>query len=225
GGIWDPISDNFNTDDWVFHTMMIIYFFFTTILLLNVLISLINVAFNAGDETWLLVWAENRLRYVESAESMTYHIPGFREAHDWFPKEIYYSATVQEVNDYRARCFKKDGQDFIRSDAATQRLFGQTSPAKKVIEASINNTNNLNENSDNCNCNCNHRNGPAFILPQSSSTTLAQDASELDNPLMASTDQQQQQAAQDLQDLKAQLAEMKQMLSLLCKEKVDKKEE
>src|SRR5690554_5527027 len=38
--------------------------------------ALINVAFNVGDENWRLVWLENRLRFVEGAENLTYHIPG-----------------------------------------------------------------------------------------------------------------------------------------------------
>ncbi|KAG0003354.1 hypothetical protein BGZ65_001781, partial [Modicella reniformis] len=75
GGIWDPVSDNFGTKNWAFEIMMIFYFFFTTILLLNVLIALINNSFNTGDETWRLVWVQNRMRYVASAESMTYDIP------------------------------------------------------------------------------------------------------------------------------------------------------
>ncbi|KAG0003794.1 hypothetical protein BGZ79_011080 [Entomortierella chlamydospora] len=137
GGIWDPVGDNSNSDDWVFHTMMITYFFFTTILLLNVLIALINVAFSTGNETWLSVWTENRLRHVESAESLTYNIPGFRDARDWFPKEIYYSATLQEVKDYHEKYFKKDVQDSVKSNVLTQQLFGQASPSKKITAASV----------------------------------------------------------------------------------------
>ncbi|KAF9934230.1 hypothetical protein FBU30_002923 [Linnemannia zychae] len=100
GGVYDPIGPLFNSDRVAFHLMMVVYFFFTVILMLNVLISLISLAFNDGDETWRLTWIENRLRYVESAENMSYRIPGFRRTHDWFPKEIYYSATPQQVRDY-----------------------------------------------------------------------------------------------------------------------------
>ncbi|KAF9402548.1 hypothetical protein BGX21_009703 [Mortierella sp. AD011] len=217
GGIWDPISDNFNSDDWVFHTMMITYFFFTTILLLNVLIALINVAFSTGDETWLSVWTENRLRYVESAESLTYNIPGFRDAHDWFPKEIYYSATLQEVKDYHEKYFKKSDQDSIRSNALTQTIFGITPPPKKVTATSI------------------AKNNPYFwVSSPSLSPAPTCDASRSDDSQRQSDLQQrQQQAIQELkselikvqektdkrvEDLQTQLAEMKRMLSLLCKE-------
>ncbi|KAF9933488.1 hypothetical protein FBU30_005329 [Linnemannia zychae] len=107
GGRYDAIDNQLSSDNWPFHTMMIIYFFFTVILMLNVLIALINLAFNESDGTWHLTWLENRLRYIESAENMSYQIPdlalnhtGFRETHDWFPREIYYSATPRQARDY-----------------------------------------------------------------------------------------------------------------------------
>ncbi|KAF9192313.1 hypothetical protein BGZ50_008677 [Haplosporangium sp. Z 11] len=125
GGRYDPVEQEFEGENWPFHTMMIIYFFFTAILLLNVLIALINVAFTAGDETWRLVWIENRLSYVASAENMSHHIPGFRAAHNWFPKEIYYSATIQQMNKY----FESDSE---KADAS-HKLFGQSSSAKSAV--------------------------------------------------------------------------------------------
>ncbi|KAG0306950.1 hypothetical protein BGZ99_001632 [Dissophora globulifera] len=107
GGRYDPISDMFNSNDWAFHIMMIIYFFFTVILMLNVLIALINVAFTKGDDGWRLAWVESRLRYIESAENMSYHIPGYRASHDCFPEEIYFSSTPQQVKEYQKRYRKK----------------------------------------------------------------------------------------------------------------------
>ncbi|GJJ68118.1 hypothetical protein EMPS_00464 [Entomortierella parvispora] len=88
--------------------MMIIYLFFTVILMLNVLIALINVAFNTSDTTWHLVFLENRLWYIESAENMSYHIPGLREKYDIFPKEICYCLTEARVLEYKARWDMKD---------------------------------------------------------------------------------------------------------------------
>ncbi|OAQ24254.1 hypothetical protein K457DRAFT_129940 [Linnemannia elongata AG-77] len=126
GGIYDPISPLFNTDRVAFHLMMIVFFFFTVILMLNVLISLISLAFSDGDETWRLTWIENRLRYVESAENMSYHIPGFRERHNWFPKEIYYSATPQQVRDYNKVSESLDEQNSIVT-------VKETSPSSQAI--------------------------------------------------------------------------------------------
>ncbi|KAK3828041.1 MAG: hypothetical protein J3Q66DRAFT_7320 [Benniella sp.] len=76
GGIWDSASEDFHNGNFAFQTLMMLYFFFTTILLLNLLISLINVAFDDAAETWELVWMENKLRYIERAETITYNIPG-----------------------------------------------------------------------------------------------------------------------------------------------------
>ncbi|KAF9355011.1 hypothetical protein BGX34_010702 [Mortierella sp. NVP85] len=111
GGMWDPVNENFsnkNKDEWAFNIMMVLYFFFTTILLLNVLIALMNSAYEDGDVTWELVWKESRLRCIEGAETLTYNIPGFRQAHDIFPEKIYYFATHQEQKDYIAKYSKKN---------------------------------------------------------------------------------------------------------------------
>ncbi|KAF9132136.1 hypothetical protein BGW39_000712 [Mortierella sp. 14UC] len=103
GGRYDPVSSFFETQDFGFHIMMIVFFFFTVIVMLNVLIALINVAFTKGDDGWRLAWIESRLRYIESAENMSHNIPGFRQAHNWFPKQIYFSATPQQVRDYQEK--------------------------------------------------------------------------------------------------------------------------
>ncbi|KAG0035574.1 hypothetical protein BGZ81_005552 [Podila clonocystis] len=110
GGRYDPVNNELKSgDNWALHIMIAIYFFFTVILMLNVLIALINGGFNKADMDWHLVWIENRLRYVESAENMSYQIPGFRQTHDWFPREIYYTATKEQVDEYNDRMTNKDG--------------------------------------------------------------------------------------------------------------------
>ncbi|KAG0309161.1 hypothetical protein BGZ98_004907 [Dissophora globulifera] len=101
GGRWDPVSDEFATKEWGFQLMMALFFFFTIILMLNVLIALVNVAFVKGDDSWRLIWIESRLRYIESAENMSYHIPGLRQTYDLFPKEIYFTAGPKQVKEFR----------------------------------------------------------------------------------------------------------------------------
>ncbi|KAF9574332.1 hypothetical protein EC968_006839 [Mortierella alpina] len=108
GGRYDPVEDEFESQDWGFHLMMMVYFFFTVIVMLNVLIALINVAFGKGDDGWRLAWIESRLRYIEAAENLSYHIPGFRQSHNYFPKEIYFSATNQKVKAYLKKRSAKD---------------------------------------------------------------------------------------------------------------------
>jgi hypothetical protein len=96
GGVWDPVSDDFKSDNFGFHMMMVLYFFTSVVLMLNVLIALINVAFNKGDDGWRLTWIEWRIRYIEAAENMSYHIPGFRQTYDFFPDEIYFSVPHKQ---------------------------------------------------------------------------------------------------------------------------------
>lgn len=105
--------------------MMIIYFFFTIILMLNVLIALVNVAFTNGDESWRFIWHDNRLRYIEAAENVTLCIPGFRRTHSWFPKQIYYTATQKEVEDYEAK----------NSSPVTSQLAREDNSAMEQIES------------------------------------------------------------------------------------------
>lgn len=38
--------------------------------------ALVNHAIDDGDGTWEQDWLHNRMRYVESAENLTYNIPG-----------------------------------------------------------------------------------------------------------------------------------------------------
>ncbi|KAF9322324.1 hypothetical protein BGZ91_004369 [Linnemannia elongata] len=116
GGRYDPVSEELDSmEDLAFHLAMFIFLFSTTILMLNVLIALINVAFAKGDDGWRLAWIEARLRYIESAENLSYHIPGFRQTFDCFPKLIYFTATAKDVSAYIKKYPKGRRQDDIES--------------------------------------------------------------------------------------------------------------
>ncbi|KAF9091391.1 hypothetical protein BGX27_002025, partial [Mortierella sp. AM989] len=82
-GRWDPVSEYFKSGNWAFRS--------------------ISKAFDFGDDAWLSVWVEVRLRYIESAENLSYHIPGFRQTYGWFPKEIYFSSSLQKVQEFREK--------------------------------------------------------------------------------------------------------------------------
>ncbi|KAF9911917.1 hypothetical protein EC991_001823 [Linnemannia zychae] len=103
GGNYDQVETGFTSNSVAFHAMMMVFFFFTVIVMLNVLIALVNNAINDGDQTWQLDWLEYRMRYVESAENMTYDISGFREQHNYFPDTIYYTGTPQQVRDFEKK--------------------------------------------------------------------------------------------------------------------------
>ncbi|KAG0209287.1 hypothetical protein BGX33_005713 [Mortierella sp. NVP41] len=133
GGRYDAIDNQLSGENWPFHTMMIIYFFFTVILMLNVLIALINLAFNESDGTWHLTWLENRLRYIESAENMSYQIPGFRETHDWFPREIYYSATPRQVKDYERELQNDESSSTFKEQPQQQQSQSQLQSQQGIV--------------------------------------------------------------------------------------------
>ncbi|KAF9122116.1 hypothetical protein BGW39_010013 [Mortierella sp. 14UC] len=95
-GRYDPLSNGFSSNDVAFHIMLMFFFFFTVILMLNVLIALINHAFDDGDRAWELEWLQNRMRYVESTENLSYDII----------ETIYYTATPTQVREYRKKVQK-----------------------------------------------------------------------------------------------------------------------
>ncbi|KAF9962623.1 hypothetical protein BGZ72_000043 [Mortierella alpina] len=141
GGRYDQVEEEFDIGGWEFHVMMAVYFFFTVVVMLNVLIALVNVAFAKGDEKWRLVWNESRLRYIESAENMSYHIHGFRQAHNWFPKEIFYSAPLQEVTAYRKKYptqpIENNNEEDNHQRAARTQSLGSSQDGDTVVPRSI----------------------------------------------------------------------------------------
>ncbi|KAI1321080.1 hypothetical protein EDD11_008661 [Mortierella claussenii] len=102
-GRYDFVDKNFQTDDWAFHILMATFFFVNVVLMLNVLIALMNIAFGDADENGPLVWLDDRLRSVESAENIAYSAPGLRERFDWFPEYIYYTSSPRKVLAFQAK--------------------------------------------------------------------------------------------------------------------------
>ncbi|KAF9912653.1 hypothetical protein BX616_010276 [Lobosporangium transversale] len=137
GGRYDPVDSKFTSEDWAFHIMMMLFFFFTVILMLNVLIALINVAFIKGDGRWRLIWFESRLRYIEAAENMSYHIPDYRKTYDCFPREIYFTATARQMKAYQekldASADKEMGKRVTNVDARVEQLQEQLQELKELL--------------------------------------------------------------------------------------------
>ncbi|KAG0256408.1 hypothetical protein BG011_004574 [Mortierella polycephala] len=111
-GRYEPVEKNLDSDDWAFHIMLATYFFMSVILMLNVLIALMNVAFSVGDNDGPLVWLDNRLRSVESAENLSYSAPGLRERFDWFPQYIYYTASPRQIQAFEAKYPNLQGHNY-----------------------------------------------------------------------------------------------------------------
>ncbi|KAG0295173.1 hypothetical protein BGZ96_012369 [Linnemannia gamsii] len=138
GGNYDPVKTGFDSNSFAFHGMLMVFFFFTVIVMLNVLIALINNAISDGDQSWQLDWMEYRMRYIESAENMTYDIPGFRENNDYFPDTIYYTAMGQKVRDYTKetqRLIDEAGSSFSTAD--TTATLSDTAAVTSVTVATV----------------------------------------------------------------------------------------
>ncbi|KAF9983855.1 hypothetical protein BGZ75_004590, partial [Mortierella antarctica] len=133
GGRFDPVAVEFQSEDWTFHIMMMVYFFFTVIIMLNMLIALIHVAFANSDDGFSLI--ESRLHYIELAENLSYHIPGFRQTYNWFPREIYYSATAREIqiHEETIRAAEGEAKDSLENDPAIQELREQVQDLKHQL--------------------------------------------------------------------------------------------
>ncbi|KAF9290051.1 hypothetical protein BGZ68_008009 [Mortierella alpina] len=119
GGRYEPVQDELVSEDWGFQFMIGVFFFFTVIVMLNVLIALINKAFGKGDNAWRLDWIEARLHYIETAENFSYHVPGFRETYNCFPKEIYFFSKAQEE---KIRASEKKVEESAKIDAEKEQL-------------------------------------------------------------------------------------------------------
>ncbi|KAG0277790.1 hypothetical protein BGZ95_005339 [Linnemannia exigua] len=131
-GRYDPVSNGLSNNDVGLHIMLMMFFFFTVILMLNVLIALINHAFDDGDRVWELEWLQNRMRYVESAENATFDRPEFRASSEYFPETIYYTATPIQVRDFRkmTQRIKDEGSiavdSIVVTDAKSRMLIADT---------------------------------------------------------------------------------------------------
>ncbi|KAG0303889.1 hypothetical protein BGZ98_006173 [Dissophora globulifera] len=97
--------------------------------------TLINLAFDDGDTTWKLVWLQNRLWFIESAENMSYHIPGLRENCNIFPKEIYYCLPEAKVQEYRTDWGMDDGQSSVEDKKDI--VMDKKDLADPMVEAAI----------------------------------------------------------------------------------------
>ncbi|KAG0268887.1 hypothetical protein BGZ95_002271 [Linnemannia exigua] len=145
GGRFEAVSNDLDANvskDWAFHLVMFIFLISTSILMMNVLIALINVAFTKGDDGWRLMWIQSRLRYIESAENLSYRFPSLRLNHDLFPNQIYFTATKKAKKAYYKKHpdLKKKGgsSDPRNSKRASRRDVGdnRTSQGSQIVTPS-----------------------------------------------------------------------------------------
>ncbi|KAF9343747.1 hypothetical protein BGX34_006416, partial [Mortierella sp. NVP85] len=102
-GRFDPVGDSIENGSITFRVTMMIFFFFTVILLLNVLIALVNDAFNesvneSGSSYWKLV--ADVIAEVETQAIFSVLLRGFSGSGREY---IYYCADDEEVDNFRSR--------------------------------------------------------------------------------------------------------------------------
>ncbi|KAF9549884.1 hypothetical protein EC957_002455 [Mortierella hygrophila] len=100
GGMYALVEEKIKTGDWIINVIMVTFLFIVTIML-NILFGMVNHAFGNHDRTSELEWMEDRMIFMMRAENLFRWIPYLRNNEAWFPENIYYTATPQEVRDYR----------------------------------------------------------------------------------------------------------------------------
>ncbi|KAG0051018.1 hypothetical protein BGZ83_004207 [Gryganskiella cystojenkinii] len=103
-GRYDPVGTSFEGTSDTFHIMMVIFFFFTAIVLLNILIALMNDAFNESKDQGQLAWLKQWSEVIAEVEVFLMTQSG-RQNRDFFPDYIYYGARKEEAIEYESKYF------------------------------------------------------------------------------------------------------------------------
>ncbi|KAG9071794.1 hypothetical protein KI688_006010 [Linnemannia hyalina] len=103
-GRYDPVDTSLDGASVSFHIMMILFFFISAILFLNILIALMNDAFNESKDQGQLAWLKQWSEVIAEVEVflMTQNT---RQNRNYFPDYIYYGANEQEAELYESRFF------------------------------------------------------------------------------------------------------------------------
>ncbi|KAG0267609.1 hypothetical protein BG011_002917 [Mortierella polycephala] len=101
-GRFEPVDSIFENGGIGFHIMMVIFFFFTVILLLNILIALMNDAFNESRDEGQLAWLKQWSEVIAEVEIFLM-MPSERQNRNYFPDYIYYGANEQEAEMYESK--------------------------------------------------------------------------------------------------------------------------
>ncbi|KAK3848224.1 MAG: hypothetical protein J3R72DRAFT_93181 [Linnemannia gamsii] len=91
----------FYSDNWANFLLAFAFFLFTAMMFINMAVVLLQSAIKEGaEELWLQDWFKDRLKFVESAENMSYRSAVARKNEKKFPDVLYYSATIKEIREY-----------------------------------------------------------------------------------------------------------------------------
>ncbi|KAF9110688.1 hypothetical protein BGX27_006013, partial [Mortierella sp. AM989] len=101
-GRYEPVGNSLDKGSTSFRIMMLIFFLFTAILLLNILIALMNDAYDHSKSQGEVAWLK-QLSMVISEVERFWMIKRDREESDYFPDYIYYYAPEQDAEIYESK--------------------------------------------------------------------------------------------------------------------------
>ncbi|KAG0224104.1 hypothetical protein BGX31_008191 [Mortierella sp. GBA43] len=130
-GRYDPINNSLDSGTVGLQIMMVVFFFFTAILLLNILIALMNDAFNASEQEGALAHLKLLSEVVAEVENI---IPdSSRRRGDYYPKYIYYCASEEEATQFRAQFSEIKDEESLSFDS--KFLLEKSSASVSKIES------------------------------------------------------------------------------------------
>ncbi|KAK3824542.1 MAG: hypothetical protein J3Q66DRAFT_419173 [Benniella sp.] len=98
-GRYDPVGDSFDNGTAGLRIMMVLFFFFTVIILLNVLIALMNDAFNASEKEGEIAYWKLLSDVIVDMETVAMYIEGV-SSHTGY---VYYCANDEVVKKFQSK--------------------------------------------------------------------------------------------------------------------------
>ncbi|KAK3824653.1 MAG: hypothetical protein J3Q66DRAFT_325657 [Benniella sp.] len=115
-GRYDPVDTSFDKGTVGFRLMMMVFFFFTVIVLLNVLIALMNDAFNKSEREGEIAYWRLLSEVIAELEMVSWYYQGKSiDDDDNYSEYIYYVKSDEEVKQFQARCATSDVSTLAQS--------------------------------------------------------------------------------------------------------------
>ncbi|KAK3824534.1 MAG: hypothetical protein J3Q66DRAFT_92656 [Benniella sp.] len=133
-GRYDPVEDSFQRGPVGFRLIMVVFFFFAVILLLNILIALVNDAFNSIEKEGEIAYWKLLSEVIAELEMLTIYFEGVSNS-DSYSEYIYYCASDEDIKKFLLRSTSEVSSLAEASKEAHQKTHNsQNSIANKVIE-------------------------------------------------------------------------------------------
>ncbi|KAF9110686.1 hypothetical protein BGX27_006011 [Mortierella sp. AM989] len=142
-GRYDPVGSSLDGGSTGFRIMMLIFFMFTAILLLNILIAVMNDAFDHSKSEGEVAWRKQLSEVITEVERFL--MPRkYRERSDYFPDYIYYYASEQDAEkyEYKTKFLMDDSNQRFAKLMAVQldqnkRLEDELQEQKKTFQEAL----------------------------------------------------------------------------------------